>query len=435
VSHCVDRTGRIGEPHGSPASVLPGNVAFVRVSIILLATSLAVPAAAHAAVRFSFGGEPSGHVAVAPDARYDPTRGYGWEDSGSFSVRLPEGNYRVTLVLGGGAASETTVKAEGRRLMLEEVRTPRGQSVTRSFVVNVRTAALGDLPPNAPGGPSVRLKPGEIGSATWDDKLTLEFLGGASHVSRVAIEAADVPTLYLTGDSTVTDQRAEPAASWGQMLPRFLDDGIAVANHAESGETLKSFLTALRLDKVLSRMRPGDFLLIQFGHNDQKLQWPQTYADPAITFRAYLRAYIAEARRRGATPILVTSPERRTFDEAGHIRPSHGDYPEAVRGVAREEGVALIDLTPMSVAFYEALGPARAPLAFSDGGRDFTHHNNYGAYELARMVASRLEVAGPAMAGHVLLEARSYDPEHPSPPEQFTLSATGPRSDRRPEGD
>lgn len=407
----------------------------MRLLIIPLAASLAAPAAAQTAARFSFEGEAAGHVAIAADSRYDPIRGYGWEDAGRFSVRLAEGNYRVTLVLGGGTASETTVKAEGRRLMLEAVRTPRGESVTRSFVANVRTASLGDLPPNAPGGPSVRLKPGEIDSATWDDKLTLEFLGGISHVSRVAIEPADVPTFYLTGDSTVTDQRTEPAASWGQMLPRFLDDGIAVANHAESGETLKSFLTALRLDKVLSRMRPGDFLLIQFGHNDQKSQWPQTYVDPAITFRAYLRAYIAEARRRGATPILVTSPERRNFDEAGRIKPSHGGYPDAVRAVARDEGVALIDLTPMSVTFYEALGPARSPLAFSDGGRDMTHHNNYGAYELARMVASRLDVAGPAIARHVLPEARSYDPAHPSPPERSTLSVSGPRSLRRPDGD
>ena len=390
----------------------------VRLPICLLALALAVPASAQTATRFSFQGEASDHVAVAPDTRYDSERGYGWEDSGRFSVRVPEGNYRVTLVLGGAAPSETTVRAEGRRLMLERVRTARGRAITGSFVVNVRTAELDELPPNAPGGLAVRLKPGEIGSATWDDKLTLEFGGAAPHVSRLAIEPASVPTLYLTGDSTVTDQRSGPGASWGQMLPRFLGAGIAVANHAESGETLKSFLAALRLDKVLSRMRPGDFLLIQFGHNDQKSQWPQTYADPALTFRAYLRAYIAEARRRGATPILVTSPERRNFDGAGRIKPSHGDYPDAVRAVAREDGVALIDLTPMSVAFYEALGPERAPLAFNG---DVTHHNEYGAYQLARMIASRLDAAGPGMARHVREDARAYDPGRAPEPEGFAL--------------
>lgn len=402
--------------------------------LLVLAIAFAIPAHAQTAMRFALDRAAEGHVAVTPDTRYDPARGYGWDDDALFSVKLPEGNYRVTLKLGGRAAAETTVKAEGRRLMLEAVRTPAGRTVTRSFVVNVRTAALPEPPANAPGGVAVRLKPSEIGSATWDDRLTLEFLGATRHVSRIAIEPVGVPTLYLTGDSTVTDQRAEPAASWGQMLPRFLDSGIAVANHAESGETLKSFLTSHRLDKALSRMRAGDYLLIQFGHNDQKVQWPQTYADPAITFRAYLRAYIAEARRRGATPILVTSPERRNFDAAGKIVPSHGDYPAAVRAVARDDGVALIDLTAMTTAFYEALGPARAPLAFNDGGKDKTHHNNYGAYELAQMVASRLNAAGPELAGHVLPEARVFDPAHPLPPETFTLPASGIRSDKRPEG-
>ncbi|HEY0623225.1 MAG TPA: rhamnogalacturonan acetylesterase [Sphingomonas sp.] len=418
--------------HGRQPAYLPNSR--MRRPILALTLALALPASAQTTMRFTLDRETQGHVMVPGDLRYDPVRGYGWEDAARFSVRLPEGNYRVTLTLGRRAAAETTVKAEGRRLMLEAVRTRAGRSTTRSFVVNIRTAALPEPPANAPGGAAVRLKPSEIGSATWDDKLTLEFLGAARHVSRIEIEPADVPTLYLTGDSTVTDQRAEPAASWGQMLPRFLDSGIAVANHAESGETLKSFLTSHRLDKALSRMRPGDFLLIQFGHNDQKAQWPQTYADPAITFRAWLRAYIAEARRRGATPILVTSPERRNFDAAGRIVPSHGDYPAAVRAVAREDGVALIDLTPMTVTFYEALGPASASLAFNDGGKDKTHHNNYGAYQIAHMVASRLAAAGPELAGHVLPEGRAYDPAHPLPPETFALPASGIRSDKRPEG-
>jgi lysophospholipase L1-like esterase len=144
-------------------------------------------------------------------------------------------------------------------------------------------------------------------------------------------------------------------------------------------------------------LRPGDWVLIQFGHNDQKQQWPQTYADAATTYRSYLRAYIAEARLRGATPILVTSPERANFDDAGHIKPSHGAYPDAVRAVAREESVALIDLNPMSTAFYEALGPKDSDFAFADGGRDRTHHSNYGAYELARRIAMGIHAADPEL--------------------------------------
>lgn len=350
-----------------------------------------------------------------------------------FSVPLGQGNYRVLVVIGGAAAARTTIKAEGRRLMLEDVRTRAGQSVERSFVVNVRNPALPAPPENAPGGTAVRLNPAELASPSWDDRLSLEFLG-APAVRSITVTPADVPTVYLVGDSTVTDQMSEPAASWGQMLTRFFKPEVAVANHAKSGATLKSFLTELRFDKVLSQLKRGDWLLIQFGHNDQKRQWPQTYAEAATTYRSYLRAYIAEARLRGATPILVTSPERRNFDGAGRIVPSHGDYPDAVRAVAREESVALVDLTPMTVAFYEALGPERAALAFNDGGRDKTHHNNYGAYEIARMVAAGIAAADGRLAAHLTGEARTYDPRRPAPPEAFALPASRSRSDVRPEG-
>jgi len=374
-------------------------------------------------------------AAFGAQARASPHRYVIGVGQSHFAVTLPEGNYRVTLKFGGGAAAtRTTVKAEARRLMLEDVRTAPGRSEARSFIVNVRSPALAPPPENAPGGTVVSLKPGEIGSATWDDKLSLEFLGAAPGVREVEIEPADVPTVYLAGDSTVTDQRAEPAASWGQMLPSFFQGDIAIANHAESGETLKSFITELRLAKALSRMKAGDWLIIQFGHNDEKKQWPQTYADPHSTYRAYLRVFIAEARLRGATPILVTPTERRNFDASGHIVPSHGDYPEAVRAVAREEGVGLIDLTRMTTTFYQALGPQRALLAFNDGGKDKTHHNNYGAYEIARMVASGFEAADRRLAGHLLGQARRYDPAKPDPPEQFELPASAKRSEARPDG-
>jgi lysophospholipase L1-like esterase len=241
----------------------------------------------------------------------------------------------------------------------------------------------------------VRLKTRELDSYTWDDKLTLQLIGATAAVTSVSVAFADTPTLYLAGDSTVTDQRTAPAASWGQILPRFFSDRIAVANHAESGETLKSFLTGLRLDKILANLREGDWLLIQFGHNDQKAQWPQTYAEANTTYRTYLRAYIEEARRRGATPILVTSPERGNLDGSGRIVPTHGGYPDAVRALAREEAVALIDLCAMSTTFYERLGPEHIGKAFADGGRDRTHHSNYGAYELARLVVSGIRAADP----------------------------------------
>lgn len=373
-------------------------------------------------------------IRVAPDKIY--ADGYGYEaDPHLFSIAVPPGNYAVTVTLGDPAhATDTTIKAEDRRLMLNAVRTRPGEIVTRRFIVNVRNPQLMPPPANAPGGSAVRLKPRELGALSWDDRLTLEILGPTPGLRTVSIAPADVPTLFLLGDSTVTDQPAEPAASWGQMLPAFLSPDIAVANHAESGETLKSFLTELRLDKVLASARPGDIAMIQFGHNDQKEQWPQTYADAATTYRDYLRTYIAELRRRGVTPVLVTSPERRIWTADGHIRPTLADYAAAVRAVGAETGTPVIDLNAASIRFYEALGSARAPLAFNDAGRDATHHDNYGAWVLAHLVADAARRQVPALAHVVRRDLTPLDSTQPPAPETFHLAASGAHSTQRPAG-
>ncbi len=344
-----------------------------------------------------------------------------------FSEPESDGNYKVTLRLHGRSdtpkATGCSVQAEARRLMIEAFALSPGESLERSFIVNVRTPALSPPSPNAPGAAAVRLGPDEINSPDWDGTLTLDIPSCASLVTNVTVDPVRVPTLYLVGDSTVTDVSQGPGASWGQMLPRFFQPDIAVANHARSGASLKSFLTELRLDKVLSTLAPGDWLMIQFGHNDQKQQWPQTYVEADTTYRAWLHVYIAEARRRGAIPVLITSPERRNFDPNGKIVDSLEGYPDAVRTVAREDSVALIDLNAMSKAFYQALGPERAPLAFRDDGHDKTHHSDYGAYELARMVVTGIRAADPALIGdlarHLASDANSFDPSEPDPPEHF----------------
>ncbi|MDV3459365.1 rhamnogalacturonan acetylesterase [Sphingomonas sp. HF-S4] len=373
----------------------------------------------------------TGRVVVAADKPYE-AGGYGYEPDRRgkeflFSAAVPEGNYKVTIRVSG----RVTVKAEQRRLMLRDIATKPGQYVTASFVVNVHGPALAPPEKNAPGGNAVRLFDREIATQNWDDKLTLEFLGDP-RVASIDIEPVDVPTAYLTGDSTVTDNRAEPGASWGQMFTAMFDGGIAVANHAESGETLKSFLTGLRFDKVLQGMKQGDFLFIQFGHNDQKKQWPQTYVDADLTYPAYLRAYIAEAKRRGATPVLVTSPERRNF-ENGRIRPSLLDYAEAMRKVAREDNIALVDLQPQTIALYEALGPDKAPSLFGADGKDATHHNNAGAWLLARAVASGVATQVPALAAHLKPGMRSFDAARPNLAET-AIAPSLQRSNARPAG-
>ena len=342
-----------------------------------------------------------------------------------FSVAVPEGNYRVTVTFGDAqASSEETVRAECRQLLLEHLATPPGVFVTRSFIINVRTPRLPPPLKNAPGGSEVRLNAGETDFLRWDDKLTLEFDGAAPRIRSIKIEPADVPTIFLAGDSTVTDQPHEPAASWGQMLPRFFKPEVAIANHAESGETMKSFLSNLRLAKILSQIKSGDYLFIQFGHNDEKKNWPQTYVEANTTYQAYLRVLIAEARMRGAMPVLVTSMQRRTFDEHGKIRNTHGDYPAAVREVASEAHVALIDLDRMSTGFYEALGPGRAPVAFNQHGKDATHHDNYGAYELAKCVVQGIRDAHLPLASLIADDFKGFDPAHPDSPDTFQLPAS-----------
>jgi lysophospholipase L1-like esterase len=324
----------------------------------------------------------------------------------------PEGNYRLSIELkpASPADSRATIWAESRRLMLEGLR----PGEHRTIAVNVRSSRLDPVPANAPGGCEVGLSAAEKASPDWDGLLSIDSGNAACPIS-VTAEPADIPTLYLAGDSTVTDQAEGPYASWGQMIPRFLGDGIAVANHAQSGETLKSFMTGLRLAKVLERMRQGDYLLIQFCHNDQKSEWLQTYAESGTTYKAYLRAYIAEARLRGATPILATSPQRRKFGADGRILNTHGAYPDAMREVAAEEGLVLVDFEAASRGLYEALGVEGSRAAFGVVG-DETHHSFYGAYQLAKYAAVVLRGSGLPLASLVSSDLGDYEPSRPDDP-------------------
>ncbi len=367
---------------------------------------------------------------------YSAERGYGFEEgaklkagAGSitsdqppfyFSAKVPvEGNYRVTVTLGDREApTVTTVKAELRRLMVEKVQTKPGEFVKRTFIVNTRT-------PRIDANTEVRLKDREKTSETWawDDRITLEFANQHPAVSAIEIEKADVPTLYIAGDSTSTDQGREPFNSWGQMLTRFFTPRIAVANHGESGESLRSFIGERRLAKLSTLMKSGDWLLIQMGHNDQKEKGEGVGA--FTTYKESLKKLIAEARRLGVTPILVTPMNRMTFDAEGKVTNSLGDYPEAVRQAGAEEKVEVIDLNAMSKLFYEALGPKDAVKAFADG--DTTHHNNYGSYELARCIVQAIRESMSDLAKYLVDDVPPFDPSHPDLLSKFDIPAE-PRS-------
>ena len=342
-----------------------------------------------------------------------------------FSVALPEGSYRVTVKLGGAQPSTTTIWAEARRLMLEKVAVKADGSVTRKFDVNVRVPAIaGDV------SRTVHLKPREVGNLNWDTKLTLEFNGDHPSFRELRIEPIQETTIYLAGDSTVVDQDVEPWAAWGQMLPRFFRPGVVVANHAESGETTRSFVTERRLAKVMSLIKPGDYLFIQFAHNDQK-----PYAVSLDDYRKLLADFIAQARARGATPVLVTSMNRRTFDAEGKITNSLAGYPGAMREVAAQQHAALIDLNAMSKALFEALGPEGTLRAFmhypansfpnqTEALSDDTHFNDYGAYELARCVVHGIRQARLPLRKSLTNDLPDFNPASPDSVGTFSLLAT-----------
>jgi lysophospholipase L1-like esterase len=191
--------------------------------------------------------------------------------------------------------------------------------------------------------------------------------------------------------------------------------GIAVSNQAQSGETLKSFANALRLDKILSQMKKGDYLFIQFGHNDSKQNWPQTYVDAETTYKAYLKVYIAEAKLRGATPILVTPMDRanRTTGAPTH---GHGGYPDAMREVAKEEHVPLIDLYKMSILLYDSAG-GDAPKILADG----THSTAYGGYEFAKCIVMGIKQNNLDLADYVVADFKDFNPAHPDSAAQVGL--------------
>ena len=365
--------------------------------------------------------------------RYSEETGYGYDlvetptkDNKSpffFSVRVPDGNYKVTVRLGSRKqAGITTVRAESRRLFIESVPTKKKEFIERTFIVNKRNTHID-------GNEYVRIKPREKRKLNWDDKLTLEFNGSVPVCESITIEPADttVTTVFLCGNSTVVDQDNEPWASWGQMIPYFFDTNVCIANYAESGESANTFIAAGRLKKALSQMKKGDYLFMEFGHNDQKQKGPGKGA--YYSFMTSLKTFIDEARLRGAHPVLVTPTQRRSFGPDGHIRDTHEDYPEAIRWLAEKENVPLIDLNEMTRTLYEAMGVEPSKRAFvhypagsypgqTQDFADNTHFNPYGAYEIARCIVEGLKTQVPDLARH-LKPFPAFDPARPDNPDNF----------------
>ncbi len=392
--------------------------------------------------RFVFGKKTNekGAIAISSKLTYNDSLGYGFDFNTAeqvvfnkdgfvtkapvyFSVRLPEGNYKVQLVLGSGEqASKTTVKAESRRLMLSKISLPHHTTEAKVINVNVRV-------PHIDNENKIELKEREFDDLNWDDKLTLEFLGIPAVQSIKISPLYHTTTLFLAGDSTVADQDLEPWASWGQYVTQYFGPDMVIANYASSGASLSSFKARKRLMKILSVMQAGDYLFIEFGHNDQKQAgegigpW-QSYSDLLVEF-------ITAAREKGGMPLLLTPTQRRFFGTKGKLYSTHGDYPEAMRGVAKKWNAPLIDLTKMTTTLYESWGDGGSKRAFVQYPahtfpgqdkvlEDNTHFNDFGANEIALCVVKGIKDLNLGLA-KLLVDDVSYDPSTPHQSSSWTV--------------
>ena len=171
--------------------------------------------------------------------------------------------------------------------------------------------------------------------------------------------------VYLVGDSTMADkqEKAFPETGWGTPFRYFFDETVTVDNRAQNGRSTKTFLTENRWQPVAAALNPGDYVLIQFGHNDE-VPTKRSYT-PEADFRANLLRFVAETRAKKALPVLITPVARRKFDAAGKIEETHGVYAGIIRAVAREQGVPLIDLDQESQALLQQFGVENSKLLFN----------------------------------------------------------------------
>lgn len=218
------------------------------------------------------------------------------------------------------------------------------------------------------------------------------------------LRAADAPKVHLAGDSTMADKPVDPPnpeRGWGQLLPRYFREPAMIVNHAQNGRSTKSFIAEGRWQTLVDALRPGDWAIIQFGHNDQKVEDPTRYAGPDGGFRDNLRRFVQEVRAKGATPILAPPVARRRWNETGELVDTHGAYPEAVRAVATELNVPLLELNRLTTELEQGHGvegskrlhlwiPAGVYTRKPDGYQDDTHYSEYGADRVAALAVQEI---------------------------------------------
>ncbi len=388
-------------------------------------------------LQFDFGAEDStvseGFTKVTDTTNYSEETGYGFDDTAdvsaiqfdsedpvesdavsyldaTFEVDLEPGDYQITVIAGDeNEAVSTGVKAEDiQKIQNQELNS--GEYLERTFDI-----------------------------ALIDGSLSIQLIGDNPRLNGLIIEslstrsAADHPTVYVASDSTAQtyDSYWQPQAGWGQMLDRFFEEDVEVDNHAIGGRSSKTFYTEGRLDTILREIKPNDYLLIQFGHNDATISRPERYTT-VEQFKEYLTTYVTGVRQRGAEPVLITPVNRRDFNtENGEFNVSFPEYKQGVEEVADELDVLLVDLNTSSREYFNEVGPegtkaiflhadAGVYEAYPNGIQDDTHFQEYGAIQVARLLSEGIADLDTNLSAYVRdIEA----PEAvPNPPENIRVS-------------
>ena len=293
-----------------------------------------------------------------------------------FKADVPEaGNYKVTISIHAEEGMEEVMIFAERRRLIFRGKIEKGTTLCHTAVVNVCNII--------PRGKTEEYE---------DKTLDITIVADKPRLTKIEIEQVNCPTIYVAGDSTVADQKGEYPYSpgtcycgWAQMLTGYLSNRIVVSNHAHSGLTTESFRQEGHYGIVQKYMKAGDFLFIQFGHNDQKCKTLQAFGG----YRDNLIRYVKECKEKGVFPVLITPTARNTWFGTGEYNDLLKENAEAVFEVGREMNVPVLDLHALAMEFIKKHGMEAAKAYFFPG--DFTHANDYGGYLLAGFIATELK--------------------------------------------
>ncbi len=215
----------------------------------------------------------------------------------------------------------------------------------------------------------------------------------------------------MIGNSTMADKpyaNGNPEKGWGQVFPLYFKEGIKIENQAVNGRSTKSFIDEGRWDSVLQKIKPGDYVIMEFGHNDEKKDDPKRYAAPRTDYRTNLIKFISETRSKGGTPVLATPIVRRRFDENGNFYDTHGEYPVVARELAKEYNVPLLDLHKKTEQMLKEYGIELSKKLYlhismveykslPEGRTDDTHLSAYGAFKICDLAVEELKISLPEL--------------------------------------